>query len=52
MHNTYHYSQTTSHVAASVAALAAGSLIYRRQAILLTMEPYLDEAIEAEVDDD
>ena len=41
-----------SHVAASVTALAASSLIYRRQAILLTVELYLDDAIEAEVDDD
>ena len=34
------------------AALAVNSLIYWRQAMLLTVEPYLDDAIEAEVDDD
>ena len=41
-----------SHIAASVAALAVSSLIYQRQAILLTVELYLDDAIEAEVDND
>ena len=47
-HTTYRYSQTTS----QVAALAVSSLIYQRQAILMTMELYLDDAIEAEVDND
>ena len=51
-HTTYNYSLTMSHVAASVAALVMSSLINRRQVILLTVELYLDDAIEAKVDDD